>query len=66
MNKAHALARDELIRVLTAYTGITTGNGLVDGTTLVDAKLTDNPSISAEAIPEKTILIMSGDAIIGG
>ena len=62
--KAHALAREELIRVLTAYSGITTADGLDDGTTLIDANLKDNPSISASAIPEKTILIMSGAAIM--
>lgn len=63
-SKGHALARDELIRVLTAYSGVTTADGLADGTTLIDANLKDNPSISAAAIPEKTILIMSGDAIM--
>ena len=62
--KAHALAREELIRVLTAYSGITTANGAENGTTLIDANLKDNPSISASAIPEKTILIMSGAAIM--
>lgn len=63
-SKAHALAREELIRVLTAYSGITTADGLDNGTTLIDANLKDNPSISASAIPEKTILIMSGAAIM--
>ncbi len=61
-SKGYALARAELIRVLTAYTGITTAPGAGDGTTLFDINLKDNPSISASAIPEKTILIMSGDA----
>jgi len=64
VSKGHALSRDELIRVLTAYKGVTTANGLADGTTLIDSNLKDNPSISASAIPEKTILIMSGDAIM--
>ncbi|MBA7506206.1 hypothetical protein ES706_04887 [subsurface metagenome] len=62
--KGHALARDELIRVLTAYSGVTTENGNIGGTTLIDANLKDNPSISEHAIKEKTILIMSGDAIM--
>jgi len=57
-----ALARAELIRTLTAYNGITTADGAIDGTTLFDINLKDNPSISASAIPEKTILIMSGPA----
>ncbi|GAI98324.1 unnamed protein product, partial [marine sediment metagenome] len=64
-SKAHALAREELIRVLTAYTGITTADGATPANnTLIDANLKDNPSISASAIPEKTILIMSGAAIM--
>jgi len=62
-NKAHALAREELIRVLTAYKGVTTSPGEADGTTLIDSNLRNNPSISKDAIPEKTVLIMSGDAI---
>ena len=63
-NKGHALARDELIRVLTAYSGVTTEDGNIGGTTLIDINLKDNPSISEYAIKEKTILIMSGDAIM--
>lgn len=62
MDRGHALARDELIRVLTAYTGITTGIGGVGGTTIVDANLINNPLIVPAAIPEKTILIGSGPA----
>ncbi len=57
--KGHALARDELIRVLTAYSGITTADGAFDGTaTLVDSNLIGRNDF----ISEKTILIMSGDA----
>lgn len=59
----YALARAELIRTLTAYSGITTSDGAADGTTLIDSNLIDSPVISENAIPEKTILIMSGDAI---
>ena len=62
-SQGHALARDELIRTLTAYSGITTADGAADGTTLIDTNLTDSPVISEDAIPEKTILIMSGDAV---
>ncbi|MBA7675474.1 hypothetical protein ES703_83709 [subsurface metagenome] len=62
MSIGYALARAELVRVLTAYTGITTADGAADGTTLFDINLKDNPAISADAIPEKTILIMSGPA----
>jgi len=64
-SEGHALSRDELIRTLTAYTGITTADGALvggRGTTLIDSTLRDNPSISPGGIPEKTILIMSGDA----
>ncbi|GAH98828.1 unnamed protein product [marine sediment metagenome] len=60
-NKAHALARDELIRVLTAYKGITTSDGeAIDshGTTLIDSNLKGRNDF----ISGKTILIMSGDA----
>ncbi|MBA7610102.1 hypothetical protein ES703_17307 [subsurface metagenome] len=55
---AYALARAELIRSLTAYSGITTSDGAADGTTLVDSNLIDRN----EFISEKTILIMSGAA----
>ena len=55
---AYALARAELIRSLTAYSGITTSPGAADGTTLVDSNLKGRNDF----ITEKTILIMSGDA----
>lgn len=57
-SKGHALAREELVRVLTAYSGITTADGAVGGTTLIDANLIGRNDF----ITEKTILIMSGDA----
>jgi len=57
-NKGHALSRDELVRSLTAYSGITSADGAADGTTLVDANLNGRNDF----IKEKTILIMSGDA----
>jgi len=59
VSKAHALAREALVRALTAYTGITTADGAFDGTaTLIDSNLIDRNDF----ISEKTILIMSGDA----
>jgi len=57
-SRAHALAREALVRTLTAYSGITTEDGETDGTTLVDSNL---KGIN-DFISEKTILIMSGDA----
>ncbi len=57
-SKGHALSRDALIRTLTAYSGITTEDGEVDGTTLVDSNLKGRNDF----ISEKTILIMSGEA----
>jgi len=62
VNRGHALSRDELIRTLTAYNGITTADGAADGTTLIDSALIDNPYISPSGIPGKTVLILSGDA----
>ncbi|MBA7578826.1 hypothetical protein ES708_20692 [subsurface metagenome] len=56
--KGHALARDELIRVLTVYTGATTGIGAADGSTLVDSNLIG----VNDFVTNKTILIMSGNA----
>lgn len=61
-SKGHALSRDALIRTLTAYSGITTADGADGGTTLVDTNLKDNALISPSGIPEKTVLILSGDA----
>lgn len=60
MDRGHALSRDELIRVLTAYTGIATTDGAVGGGTLIDANLINNPLVVPAAIPEKTILILTG------
>jgi len=58
MNRGHALSRDELIRALTAYSGITTADGAPGGTTLIDANLIGRNDF----ITEKSILIMSGPA----
>ena len=58
MNRGHALSRDELVRVLVSYTGITTANGAADGTTLIDSNLIG----SNDYITEKTILLDSGAA----
>jgi len=57
-SKGYALAREELIRALTAYSGITTFDGAADGTTLVDSNLIGRNDF----ITEKTIVITSGDA----
>ena len=56
--KGHALARDELIRVLTVYTGFTTTNGAAGGSTLLDSRLIG----VNDFVTSKTILIMSGAA----
>ena len=58
VSKGHALSRDVLIRTLTSYSGITTKDGTLDGTTLEDSNLINRNDF----ITEKTILIMSGDA----
>ncbi|GAI48574.1 unnamed protein product, partial [marine sediment metagenome] len=55
--KGHALARDELVGALIAYTGTTTDDGAADGSTLIDRKLIG----VNDFITDKTILIMSGD-----
>ena len=57
-SKGHALAREELVRALTAYTGIATEDGLANGTTIVDVALIGKNDF----VTEKTILIMTGDA----
>ena len=56
---AHALARDELILVLTVYTCYTTGIGAADGSTLVDANLIG----VNDFVTNKTVLIMAGASI---
>ena len=58
VSKGHALAREALVRTLTAYSGITTADGAFDGTTMIDSTLIGRNDF----ISEKTILIMSGDA----
>lgn len=62
VSRAHALARDELVRVLIAYTGVATADGAADGTTIIDTFLINNPLISPTAIAEKTVLIVAGNA----
>lgn len=57
-DRGHALSRYELIRVLTAYQGITTADGAADGTTLIDSNLIGRNDF----ITGKTILLMFGDA----
>lgn len=58
VNQGYALARAELIRALTAYSGITTADGNIGGTTLVDANLIGKNDF----ITGKSILVMSGDS----
>jgi len=55
-----ALARAELIRALTAYTGIATADGDPAGTTLIDRALIGRNDF----LSGKRILIMSGDAAL--
>ena len=57
-NRGHALGRYELLRVLTAYQGITTANGAADGSTLIDSVLIGRNDF----VTGKTALIMFGDA----
>jgi hypothetical protein len=58
-NRHHALAREAILAALTAYTGITTADGLPpDGTTIIDTNLIG----ANDFISNKTILIGSGDA----
>lgn len=57
-NRGHALSRYELIRVLTAYQGITTADGNAAGTTLIDSNLVGRNDF----VTGKTILIMFGNA----
>ena len=55
-HEGHALSRDELVRVLTAYTGVTTANGAADGSTLIDSNLIG----VNDFVTGKMILIVSG------
>ncbi len=57
-NKGYAFSRHELIRTLTAYSGITTDDGNIGGTTLRDRNLIGRNDF----VTEKTILLMTGDA----
>jgi hypothetical protein len=56
MSRSYALSRDEIIRALTAYTGITTADGAVTKDSLIDANLKG----ATDWITGKTILIDSG------
>jgi hypothetical protein len=56
MSRSYALARDEIVRALTSYTGITTADGAVTRDSLIDATLIG----ATDWITEKTILIDSG------
>jgi hypothetical protein len=58
MNRSYALARESIIRALTAYTGITTADGAVTNDTLIDVNLIG----MNDFLTEKTILIGSGPA----
>ena len=57
-SQGFALARAELIRALTAYSGYATEDGALDGTTIIDSALIGRNDF----ITGKTILVMSGDA----
>ena len=57
-SQGFALARAELIRALTAYSGYATADGAVDGTTIIDTNLIGRNDF----VTEKTIIIMSGAA----
>ena len=56
--EGYALAREELIRTLTAYSGITTADGASDYTSLIDNALIGKNDF----LTGKSILIMSGVA----
>lgn len=58
-NQGHALAREELVRTLTAYTGTTTSDGATDYSSLIDSKLIN----VNDYLTGKSILILSGDAL---
>lgn len=58
VNKGYALARQELIKTLAVYTGVTSSDGEEDGKTLVDSNLIGRNDF----ITGKTIIIITGDA----
>jgi len=58
-NRHYPLNRSEILAALIAYTGITTGGGAADGSTLIDSSLIG----WNDFIKDKTILIGSGNAI---
>ena len=57
-NRGHALAREELVRTLAAYSGTTTADGSSDKNTLIDSALIGKNDF----LTGKSVLIMSGDA----
>lgn len=57
-NRAHALAREELVRTLAAYSGTTTADGSSNKNTLIDSALIGKNDF----LTGKSVLIMSGDA----
>ncbi|HUV53047.1 MAG TPA: hypothetical protein VMW64_08240 [Dehalococcoidia bacterium] len=57
-NRAHALAREELVRTLAAYSGTTTADGSSGKNTLIDSALIGKNDF----LTGKSVLIMSGDA----
>ena len=59
MTTAYALSRTELIRTLTAYNGIATADGALDGSTIIDVALIGRNDF----LGNKAVLIMSGDAM---
>ena len=58
-SRGHALGRDELIHVLTAFGGVTTADGAVGGLSIIDSNLIGKNDF----LTGKALLLMSGDAI---
>ncbi|GAH68857.1 unnamed protein product, partial [marine sediment metagenome] len=56
--EGYALAREELVRTLTAYSGVTTADGSSDKNTLIDSALINKNDF----LTGKSVLIMSGAA----
>jgi len=59
VGEGFALSREELVRTLTAYSGITTADGASGGTSLICSDLIGETFLTRH---NKSILIMSGDA----
>jgi len=61
--EGYALAREELVRTLTSYSGVTTADGSSSKNTLIDSTLTTVIKTSDnDFLTGKSILIMSGNA----